>query len=151
MTKWFGVLALVSVLGASRVAAAEAQSTEVYLETIGALAGTDLYKTYMYIGAIADGFAKKAFSAGEVTDLTGEITRMMSVVTEHLTKVRGAVTDDSDKRSLDEMASIYRLLNVEAASLGAYAKSSSRADLTAYDNARKAALPTIKKLLGIKG
>jgi hypothetical protein len=120
------------------------------LTAIGVLAGQNIYTTYAYIGAVADGYGKASYSSAQVQQLMAEVASMASVASRHLQEVRATNIVEEDRDAIDNVLSIFELLTKEANALSGYAKSGSDADLRAYDDARTEVWPKVKGMLDLK-
>lgn len=127
-----------------------AASSDPWLTTVGVLAGQNIYTTYAYIGAVADGYGGKSYTARQVQDLMAEVVAMANVTRQHLQQVQQTGLVEQDRAAIDEVLSILALLSDEATALSNYAKSGSDVDLQAYGKARMEALPKVKKMLDLK-
>lgn len=118
-----------------------------WLATIGVLAGQNVYTTYAYIGAVADGLGNSTYTAEQVQQLMAEVSGMMVIVRQHLQAVRETTIVDADRAAIDEVLSILTLLSDEADALARFAQSGADADLAAYDKARTTVWPKLKAIL----
>lgn len=120
------------------------------LVCIGALASAHISTTYGYVGGVADAFAHDVYKAEKVQDLMKEVVRLADVSVKQLKTVRNGNLMDADKKVLDDVVEVYGLLQEEARALSDYTKSKDKDDLQKFENARTAAWPKIKGVLGIK-
>lgn len=125
-------------------------ANDPWLTAIGVLSGQNIYTTYAYIGAIADGYGNKSYTAEQVQQLMKDVATMAGVTREHLQQVRDTNIVDQDRAVIDEVITIITLLTEEANALSRYAKSGADADLQTYDKARTEAWPKVKKMLDLK-
>jgi len=121
-----------------------------WLRAIGVLSGQNIYTTYAYIGAVADGYGDSTYDAQHVQQLMAEIVGMSKASREGLEKVRATNIVDQDKATIADVISILDLLSQEAEALSRYAGSSSDQDLQAYEKARTDVWPKVKDMLDLK-
>lgn len=118
-----------------------------WLVAIGVLSGQNIYVTYAYIGSVADGYTKHAYTAEQVQSLMKEITGLTDVAIQHLEAVEQTKIVDSDRKAIERVVEIMVLLKQEAEALAAFTRSEADADLQAYETARTSAWPKIKAAL----
>jgi hypothetical protein len=118
-----------------------------WLLAIGVLSGQNIYVTYAYIGSVADGYSKRAYTPEQVQSLMKEVIGLTDVAIEHLEKVEATKIIDSDRKAIERVVEIMRLLKQEAEALAAFTRTESDADLQAYETARQSAWPKIKEAL----
>lgn len=140
------MLALTLLLSLS----AQADDKNTHLEAIGAMGAMNLYLSYSYIGATADGFVAKAFKAKQVRALMTEVDTMLGRGSAQLTKVAATKLAEADKRDLHKMISVAALLRAQAAALMKYAGTGSDPDAKAFEASRQAAWAQLSALLGLK-
>ena len=143
------VLAIVACL-AAHPSTAQAQQDDVRLVAIGALAGSNVYTTYGYIGTVADLLAYEKYDSNRVQALMKEVAALSEASIKQLQQIRATDIIDNDKKALDDMVAIYRLLQQEANALSDYSVSKSKDHLDAFNTARTTVWPKIKTALGIK-
>jgi len=125
-------------------------ANDPWLTAIGVLSGQNIYTTYAYIGAVADGYGNESYTAVQVQQLMKEVATMANVTREHLQRVRDTNIVDQDRAVIDEVITIIELLTKEANALSRYAKSGADADLQAYDKARTEVWPKVRTMLDLK-
>ena len=128
----------------------EEVKTDDRLVCIGALAGAHIYTTYGYVGTVADGYAHDVYKAEKVQDLMKEVIGLAEVSMKQLKTVRNGNIVDADRKVIDDVSEVYALLQKEAKALSEYSKSKNKDDLAKFEEARTAAWPKIKAVLGIK-
>ncbi len=128
----------------------EESTVDDRLVCIGALAGAHIYTTYGYVGGVADAYANDVYDADRVNSLMKETIGLADVSIAQLKKVRDGNITEEDKQVINDVIEIYGLLKKESQSLSDYTTSGAQADLDAFESARTAAWPKIKKVLGIK-
>lgn len=121
-----------------------------WLRAIGVLSGQNIYTTNAYIGAVADGFGKGAYTSVNVQQLMAEVVGMIKSSRAGLEGVRATNIVDQDKDAIDELMTILDLLSKEAEALQRYASSESDADLQAYLKTRDDVWPRVEKMLKLK-
>ncbi|MFO1095327.1 MAG: hypothetical protein U0992_18785 [Planctomycetaceae bacterium] len=125
-------------------------SNSPWLGAIGVLAGQNVYTSYAYIGAIADGYGQKTYDAAHVQQLMNEVAGMLAVARKNMESVRDTATVEQDRAAIDDVISILDLLSEEATSLAKYTKSGAEADLQAYDQARTTVWPKVQAMLDLE-
>ncbi|MFN0018691.1 MAG: hypothetical protein ACKVP0_10560 [Pirellulaceae bacterium] len=128
----------------------EEGKTDDRLVCIGALAGAHIYTTYGYVGTVADAYAHDIYKAEKVQDLMKEVIGLADVSMKQLKAVRNGNLVEADKKVIDDVSEVYGLLQKEAKALSDYCKSKNKDDLAKFEEARTAAWPKIKTVLGIK-
>ncbi len=118
-----------------------------WLLAIGVLSGQNIYVTYAYIGSVADGYSKRAYTPEQVQSLMKEVIGLTDVAIEHLEKVEATKIIDPDRKAIERVVEIMRLLKQEAEALSTFTRTESDADLQAYEAARTSAWPKIKEAL----
>jgi len=118
-----------------------------WLVAIGVLSGQNIYVTYAYIGSVADGYYKRAYTPEQVQSLMKEVIGLTDVAIEHLKKVETTKIVDSDRKAIERVVEIMGLLKQEAEALSTFTRTESDADLQAYEAARTSAWPKIKEAL----
>jgi hypothetical protein len=124
--------------------------TDDRLVCIGALAGAHIYTTYGYVGTVADGYAHDVYKAEKVQDLMKEVIGLADVSIKQLKVVRNGNIVDADIKVIDDVSEVYGLLQKEAKALSDYSKSKNKDDLAKFEEARTAAWPKIKTVLGME-
>jgi hypothetical protein len=76
-----------------------------------------------------------------------EVIGLTDVAIEHLEKVEATKIIDSDRKAIERVVEIMRLLKQEAEALSTFTRTDSDADLQAYEAARTSAWPKIKEAL----
>ena len=150
MTRTALCAAVVAALLLGTTATATAQDNNPYLEAIGALAASQVYTTFLYVGVTADAFEKKVYKAKQVRGMMDEMVGAIGNVTGYLEKVKATNIVERDKAFVTEMVQIFALIRKEALALKEYAGTGAKGEAAAFAAARDAARPRIKKLLGIK-
>jgi len=118
-----------------------------WLVAIGVLSGQNIYVTYAYIGSVADGYTKRAYTPEQVQSLMKEVTSLTDVAIQHLEAVEKTKIVDSDRKAIERVVEIMELLKQEADALAAFTRTESDTDLQAYEAARTSAWPKIKAAL----
>jgi hypothetical protein len=121
-----------------------------WLNAIGVLSGQNIFTTYAYIAAVAEGFDKGTYDAQQVQQLMGEVAGMAKVSQESLGKVSATNIVDADRTAIEKVITIQGLLSQEAAALSQYVQTKSERDLRAYEQARDAVYPKVKGFLETK-
>lgn len=126
-------------------------TTSLLLESIGHFSGQSVYLTYIGVGTIADGHAKKVYSSQTADDLLGKLVGLCGRAVAQLNKLlsSGAMTGD-DIRFTNGMIDAFNLLSAQAASYRNYIKTGDTSHIRIFTEKRQAAWKNIKSLLGIK-
>lgn len=146
----FILLALSAAPVAAQAPAQPNPKEDDRLVCIGALSGAHIYTTYGYIGGVADLYGHQVYKADRVQDLMREVVGVANVSIKQLRKVREGIVDAGDKQVIDDMCEVYDLLQKEALALSAYARTSDKRELDAFEKARNDVWPKIRKVLGIE-
>jgi len=135
----------------SSVKPADATAEESpHLTAIGVLAGQNIYTSYAYIGAIADGYGSKTYSAVQVQQLMDEVAKMLELTHKHVQHVCDVTEAGDERAAIEEVLTIFDLLSNEARALARYARTGTESDLQAYDKARSSAWPMVQELLELQ-
>jgi hypothetical protein len=126
-------------------------STSVFTETIGLLAGLQLYQTYLNIGLLADAKAEGIYEATEVKQLLGSVVTPLDQVDKQLEKVaavKGLSKDDV--AAITKMRKIIGLLKTQGKSLQAFWDTGAEENGKKYETARQAAWKALADLLELE-
>ncbi|VTU02240.1 Uncharacterized protein OS=Planctomyces brasiliensis (strain ATCC 49424 / DSM 5305 / JCM 21570 / NBRC 103401 / IFAM 1448) GN=Plabr_1930 PE=4 SV=1 [Gemmataceae bacterium] len=138
-------------LEAKPAAAASALSAEALptlSETVGLLAGLQLYQTYLNVGMLADARAEGLYEASELAQLLGSVVVPLDTVDKQLAKVaalKGLSKDDA--AAIARMRKIAGHLKQQGKSLQAFWDTGVEDHGKKYEEARQAAWADLDALL----
>jgi coenzyme F420-reducing hydrogenase alpha subunit len=124
-------------------------STPVLLQTIGALAGTHLYQTYLNIGLIADAKAENSYDEKQAKELLASVLKMTELVDKQLDKVDKLELSKEDRQALEVLRKIQKKLKDQADELQAFWKTGDKEHGEKYEAIRKEAWQAIRTLLAL--
>jgi hypothetical protein len=127
-----------------------ASGNDPWLLAIGVLAGQNIYTTYAYIGAVADGYEYKTYDAEEVQQLMADVSSMSRVAADHLRHVRDSGIVADDRAAIERVMEILADLSTKADALGKYAQTKDEQDLKAYNEARTKVWPKVRDMLQLE-
>jgi hypothetical protein len=123
-------------------------STSVLTETIGLLAGLQLYQTYLNIGLLADAKAEGIYEAAELKQLLGSVVTPLDQVDKQLEKVAGLKgLSKDDTTAIARLRKIVGLLKTQGKSLQAFWDTGAEENGKKYEAARQAAWKELDDLL----
>jgi hypothetical protein len=126
------------------------------LEAIGGLSAAHLYQTYLNLGMLADATDGDVYNESDAKNLLKTITVLMDKVDTQLGRVLEASTDPEDKKKLEQVRDLTKLLRAQARELRAYwdtpekDTAGKKEHETKFHKAREEAWAGIKELLNIK-
>jgi hypothetical protein len=126
------------------------------LEAIGGLSAAHLYQTYLNLGMLADATDGDVYNESDAKNLLKTITVLMDKVDTQLGRVLESSTDPEDKKKLEQVRDLTKLLRVQAKELRAYWDTPEKDTAgkkdheTKFHKAREEAWAGIKELLNIK-
>ena len=124
-------------------------ASDIQLETIGALGGSNLYLTYLSIGVIADAHTKEVYDKEQTVSFVNSIIAQAKVQKDYMDKlIKSKEISETDAVFLKKMMDCYTLLMDEGKFLVEYVNTGKEASLTAYDAKREKAWALISELLG---
>ena len=125
-----------------------AENPAVLTETVGLLAGLQLYQTYLNIGLLADARAERLYEAAEVALLLGSVMTPLEKVENQLEKVAGLkALAEGDAAAVARMRKVAGLLREQGKSLQAFWDTGVADDGKKYEEARQAAWKELSDLL----
>lgn len=127
-----------------------ADENAVLLETVGLLAGVQLYQTYLNIGLLADGYAEGLHELSEAKQLLGSITGPLEKIEKQLEKVAALKLTKDDAAAVARMKKLARLLRSQGKLLQSYWDSETEEDSKKYEEARQAAWKELNDLLDLE-
>jgi hypothetical protein len=122
---------------------------EAFLEALGGLSAAHLYQTYLNIGLLADGVESKAYTLDEAKSTLATVLDFMDQVEGKLTKLDRGGLEADDLEALDRIKATTNLLRLQAKTLLAFWTTSTQEQADQYQQARKAALAGLNKVLGL--
>jgi hypothetical protein len=131
-------------------ASADQDGRQALLEVVGALAGSQLYQTYLNIGFIADGRAEGTYDDTDAGQLLGSVLELLDVLDKQLEKVSKLDLDDEDRASTAQVRKLSGLLRQQGKDLRAFWDSDDKKRGDKYEKTRQEAWAGISKLLGIE-
>jgi hypothetical protein len=126
------------------------------LEAIGGLSAAHLYQTYLNLGMLADTTENDVYSESEAKNLLKTVSALMDRVDIQLGRVLESSTDPEDKKKLEQVRDLTKLLRAQAKELRAYwdtpekDTAGKKEHETKFHKAREEAWAGIKELLNIK-
>jgi hypothetical protein len=128
-------------------AKAEANENAVLAETVGLLAGLQLYQTYLNIGLLADARAEGLYEASELTQLLGSVVVPLEKVEKQLEKVAALKLSKEDAAAIARMKKTAGLLRQQGKSLQSFWDTGVADHGKKYEEARQAAWKELSELL----
>jgi|GEM_PF-3098912 hypothetical protein len=132
---------------AAGVTAAPADEGDQYRRTIGLLSAAYLFQTFTVIGAVGDGFAKKAYTEEKARGLLSVSLKLTISVADAFEAMKKMKLPATDRKAVIELNEVAELLVVEAKALSAYIRSEDKSDFRKYNKARKNVWDRLSKLL----
>ena len=120
------------------------------LETLGALAGAQLYQSYLNIGFIADGRAEGTYEEKDIQQILSSVLTLMEALDKKLDQVGKLDLSKDDREGIAEIRKLSGLLRLQADELQAFWKTGDKARADKYEKTRKEAWAGISKLLGLE-
>jgi hypothetical protein len=152
MKKITALLMLVAISAFfSAQVSAEDEKTGLLLETIGVLSGHGIYLTYVSVGTLADGYAKKTYKNDFAAKLMQEYIQLSNVSKNQLIKLSGSSALSADDLGyIKRLISTYSLLIEEAQGYKEFITTGDKKYLKIYSDKREEAWKMISGLLNIK-
>ena len=117
-------------------------------ESVGLIAGLQLYQTYLNIGLLADARAEGLYEASELAQLLGSVTTPLEKVDKQLEKVAAALKlSKEDSVAVARMRKIAGLLRRQGTALQTFWDRGGAEQGKNYEAARQAAWKEIETLL----
>ena len=128
--------------------ASPADDHAVLTETVGLLAGLQLYQTYLNIGLLADARADGLYEAAELTQLLGSVVVPLEKVEKQLDKVAGLKSlTEGDAAAVARMRKVAGLLREQGKTLQSFWDTGVADDGKKYEETRQAAWKELSDLL----
>lgn len=118
------------------------------LEAIGGLSMVTARNTYLLIGVTADSFVKDVHTPDQVQAIMKAVVAQLDAVNGQLKKMQKTGLSEANDEYVDQIVSVYELLQEEARALTKFVAKKGEARATAFEKARKAAEEAIEKLAG---
>lgn len=151
------VLALAFLAGTGGGATAQptpakalADENAVLLETVGLLAGVQLYQAYLNIGLLADGYAEGLYESAEAAQLLGSVVGPLEKIEKQLEKVAALKLTKDDATAVTRMKKIAGLLRQQGKSLQSYWDTDVEDHSKKYEETRQAAWKELSDLLDLE-
>jgi hypothetical protein len=126
------------------------EENAVLLETVGLLAGAQLYQTYLNIGLLADSAAEDVYEAAEAAQLLGSVVQPLEKIEKQLEKVAALKLTKDDAAAITRMKKIAGLLRQQGKALQAYWDTDMEDHKKKYEEARQAAWKDLSDLLALE-
>jgi hypothetical protein len=127
-----------------------AEENSVLLESVGLLAGVQLYQTYLNIGLLADAFAEDVYTPAEAAQLLGSVVGPLEKVEKQLEKVAALKLTKEDAAAIARMKRIAALLRQQGKSLQSVWDTGLEEHTKKYEEARQAAWKEVSDLLDLE-
>ncbi len=119
------------------------------LETVGSLAAAHYYQTYLNIGFIADGKSAGLYGDKDARRILDSILSLLDTVDQQLEKVSRVDVEREDRNSLQQMQKVSSLLRDQGKELKAFWDSGDEGHSARYEEIRKNAWASLRKLMGL--
>lgn len=124
------------------------ENPAVLAETVGLLAGLQLYQSYLNIGLLADAGAEGLYEAGELTQLLGSVVTPLEKIEKQLEKVAGLKSlSEDDAAAVARMQKIAGLLRQQGKSLRSFWETGVADHGKKYEESRQTAWAELSDLL----
>ena len=121
----------------------------VLLQTVGVLAATHLYQSYLNIGFIADAKAEGNYGEKEAKELLASVLKMMDLADKQLEKMDKLELAKEDRQALDVLRKLQKKLKDQSDELQAFWKTGDKEHGDKYEAIRKETWQSIRTLLGL--
>ncbi len=138
--------------GQSKTIKAVAQQEErPELAAVGGLGASNMYTSFLALGAIRDNFISGTYDAETSMSLVQVISSLLASSIEQLRAVQESTSvSDGDAVFLKDMVDTYATLRSEAQSLASYVQTGDTADDEQFQQEREKAWGQISRLLNLK-
>jgi hypothetical protein len=126
------------------------EEKSVLTETVGLLAGLQLYQTYLNIGFLADARAEGLYEASELTQLLGSAVVPLDKVDKQMEKLSKLTLSDDDKAAVARLRKINALLRIQGVELQAFWDTGVADHAKKYETARQAVWKELSNLLELE-
>lgn len=124
--------------------------TATLTDTIGLLAGLQLYQTYLNIGLLADARADGRFELIDAAKLLGSVAGPLDKVEAQLGKVEKLKLSETDLRAVGRLRKVAGVLRTQSKELAAFWDTGSADRALRYETARQAAWKELNALLALE-
>ena len=131
-------------------AAPASEDSAVLAETVGLLAGLQLYQSYLNIGLLADARAEGLYEAAELAQLLGSVVAPLEKVEKQLEKVAKLKLPKADADAIARMQKVAGLLRQQGKSLQSFWDTGVADHGKKYEEARQAAWKELAELLELE-
>jgi hypothetical protein len=122
----------------------------LFLETIGAMGGANIYLTYISIGILADSYPKEVYDKEQAINLLSSIERQAVVQKGYLDKMmKSNDVSSEDKAFIKKMIGCYNLLIDESKYLVEYLNTGKESAIKNFHSKREQAWKSISEILGL--
>jgi hypothetical protein len=118
------------------------------LETVGALAVSHLYQSYLNIGLMADGKAEGVYDEADIKGILVSVLGVMDTLDKQMDKVAKLELSQEDRDTVEQIRKLSGILRQQADELQAFWKTGDKLRAAKYEKLRKEAWEGISKLLG---
>jgi len=125
------------------------EEKSVLTETVGLLAGLQLYQTYLNIGLMADARAEGVYEASELAQLLGSAVVPLDRVDKQMDKLSKLPLTDADQAAIARLRKLNALLRIQGMELQAFWDTGVDDHAKKYETARQAAWKELNDLLGL--
>lgn len=122
---------------------------DAYRRAVGGLGAGYLFQTHVSIGTTADLFGKKVYAADEVDALMDTAIGMGKSVSEILNDIAHLALGPGDRKTVDEMLEVNRLLAAQAGALKTYVRQRTRDNAARFAQHRETTWARLQALLNI--
>jgi hypothetical protein len=131
------------------IPAAPADPKALLTETVGVLAGMNLYQSYLTIGLLADGKAERLYDEKAARSVLASVLTSLATVDQQLEKAGAAMQTAGDQAALAKVRGVVGLLRRQGKELIAFWDSGRPEDGARYEATRQEAWKQIVALLGL--
>jgi hypothetical protein len=131
-------------------AKALADENAVLLETVGLLAGLQLYQTYLNLGLLADASEEDVYEPAEAAQLLGSVVGPLEKVEKQLEKVAALKLTKEDAAAVTRMKKIAGQLRQQGKLLQTYWDTGLEDHLKKYEETRRASWKELSDLLDLE-
>jgi hypothetical protein len=122
----------------------------LFLETIGAMGGSNIYLTFLSLGVLADSYSKEIYDKEQTINLTTVIERQARVQKDYLEKMlKSNDVPSEDKAFIKKMIECYNLLIEEAKYLVEFVNTGKESSAKNFQKKREQAWKSISDILGL--
>jgi hypothetical protein len=123
---------------------------ELLLQSVAVLTVGHLSQGYLNIGLLADGVEGDVYEKDEAVRMLKEVTNTLRIVDRQLARLDGLKLTTEDRRDVEHVRKLNKLLRAQAQALRAFWKDPTAARALKFKKTRRAAWSGIKPLLGLE-